>query len=74
MNIIVNGEKAFHGLETISYSQVVQLAGYDRDRILSVTYQGRKNGDSRRSGILIPGREVALEEGMIFNVADTSNG
>lgn len=39
----------------------------------SVTYQGPRHGDSRRSGILVAGGSVALEDGMRFAAAFTGN-
>lgn len=73
MNFVVNGEKAYHGVEEITYEEVATLAGYKPNQILSVVYQGKKNGDSRRSGTLSPGKTTKLEDGMVFSVADTSN-
>ena len=74
MKIIVNGKT--HELNsnpgqpfyTISYETIVELAGYRPHRVLTVTY-----AHADRSGILIPCQRCVVEEGQIFNVADTSN-
>ena len=87
MNIIVNGVNKLVGDDTshmpmgdpkgtpkhLDYGSIVQLAGYTADRVLSVTYTTRRKGDEQRSGSLTKDKTVLIEEGMIFNVADTSN-
>jgi len=86
VNIIVNGEsKSVWGnsaqsnddperIASLDYGTVLYLAGYyDPKMILSVTYSTRRKGDEQRAGILSPGKSVRIEDGMIFNVADTSN-
>lgn len=82
MRIILNGRTVLvgeHGglFQTISgrvsYEDIVEWAGYGPGRILSVTYSTRRAGDEQRQGSLSPGRSTAIEDGMVFNVADTSN-
>lgn len=70
MKIIVNGaNQDFFGSQ-ISYEEVVALAG--EKGTPSVTYRGRRQGDSQRSGMMHPGcKPVPLDEGMVFNVAST---
>jgi hypothetical protein len=75
MTIIVNGIEyrligAVPGEEELSYEIVVALAGWAPSRIVSVTY---KDDDSYRHGVIVsPGTTVVLDEGAVFNVADTS--
>lgn len=85
MIIIVNGRTRLVGETSgltlgdpsgtghLSYGDIVQQAGYARDRVLSVTYCTRRKDDQRREGSLCPGESTRIEEGMIFDVADTSN-
>lgn len=73
MKIIINSiEHEFDG-DSISYEDLIEKLGYSRDRILSVTFKGVWRGDARREGILSPGRVIILEDGLIFNISDTSN-
>lgn len=53
----------------LSYREVVTLAGFDPERVLSVTYWV-KNGPQ---GTLSPGKQTEVWPGMVFNVADTSS-
>lgn len=82
MTIILNGRTVLvgeiHGLfpevyGRISYADVIEWAGYGPDRILSVTYCTNRSGDEQRQGVLSPGKSTLIEDGMVFNVADTSN-
>lgn len=57
----------------VSYEDIVEMAGHGRHRMLSVTYSTRRFGDEQRHGSLTPGKSTLLEDGMVFNVADTSN-
>jgi multiubiquitin len=54
----------------LPYARVVELAGYDPNRILSVTY--RRGPLGKPEGILSKGESVEVVPGMVFNVADTS--
>lgn len=71
MNIIVNGKG--HEVEgpTISHEQIVSLAGQPVHA--SVTYCGRRNGDSQRSGITYAGKTIEVEDGMKFTAVVTGN-
>jgi hypothetical protein len=71
LNVILNGKPAKCDRE-VTYEQIIVAAGYEPDRIISVTYSTRRNGDSQRSGMLSPGKKVLVEEGMVFNAMDTS--
>ena len=73
MNIILNGrtinledetEKSFLG-----YEQLAIWSGRSPDKVLTVVY----DISGRVSGLLTKGEKVELHNGMIFNVADTSN-
>ena len=54
----------------ISYDEVVRLAGKQPGRVWTITYIHRLTGVS---GILSPGQNAPLMDGMLFNVCDTSN-
>lgn len=82
MNIILNGRTVLVGKPgglfptvagQVSYEDVVEWAGYGPGRILSVMYSTRRAGDEQRQGTLWPGKSTPLEDGMVFNVADTSS-
>lgn len=72
MRIFVNGEAHSIANATVSYEDIVKMDGYDQRRVLSVTYRSLRKGDSERSGIMRPGKSIQAEDGMRFNVADTS--
>jgi hypothetical protein len=70
----VNGTVHQIAVTHATYENVVTLAGYDQQRILSVIYQSKRKGDSHREGIMHPGcKPVLLEDGMRFDVGDTGN-
>lgn len=73
MKIFVNGGEHSFVEPNMHYEQVVQLAGYEATRVLSVVYATKRNGGQKRMGTLIHGRTTVVEEGMRFTVADTSN-
>ena len=73
MYIIVNGETHFIDQETLSYEDIVLMAGRKPDRILTVVYSTRRKGDEQRQGTLTPGGSTLIEDGMVFSVADTSS-
>lgn len=73
MKFIVNGKTI--PVETdpanayaVSYEQVCEWAGYDPTRVLTVVWSTKAG-----QGTLTAGKICMLLEGMIFNVADTSN-
>lgn len=76
MHIIVNGKNVdlsdfgWRAIDDnyLSYEFIVDRAGYTPNRVLSVVYSSKFN-----EGILLVGGLVKIENGMIFNVADTSN-
>ena len=55
---------------TITYDEVVERAGYETYRGLTVTFQG---GEDNGHGSLVKGGAVRVKEGMIFEVANTNN-
>ncbi len=70
MKITVNGNRLDFFGSQIGYAEVVKLA--DMSGSPSVTYQGPRAGDTRRSGTMRPGcMPVELDDGMVFNVAHT---
>jgi hypothetical protein len=70
MKIIVNGQELEYTNEFLTYEDAVELAGWRRYQILSVTV----NHPSIHPRILFPnGGFIKPLDGMIVNVADTSN-
>lgn len=68
--ITVNGEgKTVEGREH-GYEEIVKLAGFNPERILTVTFTRAANG---KQGSLTPGQKTVIAAGTVFNVADTSN-
>ena len=75
MKINVNGaEKVIGEVPELLYWDLIILAGFKAGREgLTITYFGPKHGDMHREGTVLPGKPVRPEEGMVFNVADTSS-
>jgi hypothetical protein len=70
--IFVNGRRYWHSSSgKISYDEVVDLAGKKGDHY-TVTYRWRKPSVSQ-GGVLSPGYDVELVDGMIFDVVSTNN-
>lgn len=69
--ITVNGAEHELDDDTISHEKICELAG--RPVHASVTYEGRREGDSRRSGITHSGKVIKLDDGMIFNCVVTGS-
>ena len=74
MRIIINGrtEEVPDGIHVLAYENIVAIAGYDPKRILTVVYS-KKVREGFLDGSVAPGGAVIVAEGMIINVADTSN-
>jgi hypothetical protein len=70
MKIRLNGEEREVDSPALSYESVVSMAGMKGWP--SVTF-ARGGPGGQESGILSPGREVALWPGMVFNVCHTGN-
>jgi hypothetical protein len=68
--IVVNGTQEVWTDHRISYQQVVQLAfpGSPPEELYTVTYASPHG----RDGMLAPGQETEVREGMIFNVVKTN--
>lgn len=71
-DVIVNG--AVHRTRRfVGYREIVALAHFDCERVLTVTYRAAQYD---RSGSLKPDSGpfyVEVRDGTVFNVADTSN-
>ena len=71
MKINVNGElRDFEGT-SITYEQIVEMAGKKGNP--SVIYNVRISDDMRRSGPMHAGSRVTIVEGMTFSVIHTGN-
>jgi hypothetical protein len=73
MDITINGQRNIFDVTSLKYEDIIAQAGFERDRIISVTYRSKRSGDTQRSGILSPGNSVEIEDGMIFNAYPTDN-
>jgi hypothetical protein len=71
MKIIINGTQQDLDTTHFTYEDLIALAGFEEGRTISITYRSKRMGDTQRSGMLIPGRSVELEDGMVFNAYDT---
>ena len=72
MKISINGGHREWLKETIAYEELVEAAGLCGNP--TATYEGPWRGDSQRSGIMIPGKVVTIEDGMSFHAYHTGNG
>lgn len=70
-NVWINGRKidAVVSAHMIGYNDIVSLAGRGGDPTV-VYYRGPKN---KPSGTILPGDQVELVDGMVFNVHRTDN-
>lgn len=73
MKIIINGIPQDLDLTHLTYEVLLAFVGFEEGRTISITYRSKRRGDSQRSGMLLPGGSVELEEDMIFNAYDTGN-
>jgi hypothetical protein len=71
MHIIINGTRIEFYEASITYEQVIDLAGQPNGA--SVMYVGPRHGDSQRSGIMHEGKVVRVEDGMKFDAVHTGN-
>lgn len=71
--VVLNGEQFDFDSETVSYADVLKAAKYDPERVLSITYRAQLGRDSKREGVLGPGRSVKVVNGMVFNAIATGN-
>lgn len=74
MKIILNGktEELLEGIHSLSYENILAMAGYNTERVLTVVYS-KKVRDGFQDGSVAPGEAITSAEGMIISVADTSN-
>ena len=70
--LVVNGATHMFCGTSISYREIIALAGFDYSDYFSLTYRGPKKEDSRREGILSASQSIPFESGMIFNVIMTN--
>jgi hypothetical protein len=72
MEVIINGRESLAPQES-SYSRIVKMAFPEAQptALFSVTFSHGPEG--RWSGILAPGEDIEVVDGMRFDVADTSN-
>lgn len=73
MQITVNGERHDIPRGPVDYLQIASLAGHPDSQYLSITYHGKRQGDTERSGILMPGKSIEGDDGLIFNAVHTGN-
>ncbi len=74
MKIVLNGktEELPEGIHALAYENIVAMAGYSPERVLTVVYS-KKVRDGFQDGSIAPGEAVTTADGMIISVADTSN-
>lgn len=74
MKIIVNGktEELPEGIHALSYENILAMAGYSPERVLTVAYS-KQVRDGFKDGTVTRGEAVTTADGMIISVADTSN-
>lgn len=67
--IVVNGRAVIVQRNELSFAEVIELSGIQPADIgLTVTYRG----EAGVSGTMVYGDVLKIQDGMIFNVADTS--
>ena len=70
MRIIVNGSPIMVESVTVTYAEIVALAGLTGNP--SVTYCSKRDGDTRREGTMYAGcSPVLLSDVMVFSVVHT---
>jgi len=70
-NIIVNGKKLATTLNFVNYEAAVALSGRGWLEFYTITYS--KGPLAKHEGTITQGDKIEVTEGMIINVADTSN-
>lgn len=68
MNVIVNGRPIEVDGDIVYYEDLCMWVNVDPTHIVTVTWSTRTS-----QGTLTPGQSCTPSEGMVFNVADTSN-
>ena len=69
---ILNGKKLELFKTYLSFSELVELAGYKKWETPTIVYY-HKDGKVTRAGSLLPGHSVEVLDGMIFNVVNTGS-
>lgn len=75
--IIVNAQKkTWDKKDKISFEEIVTLAfgSYSNDENIVYTVNYTKGHEGSHEGSLVKGHEVAVKDGMIFNVTQTNKG
>ena len=67
---MLNGKKMELFKTYLSFSELVELAGYKKGDTPTIVYY-HKDGKKTRAGSLLPGNSVEVLDGMIFNVVHT---
>lgn len=73
--IIINGKAILTDLERVGYNDIVKLVGLKEGYVYSMVYLIEKSG-WEKSGFLYLGKGspiLDIEDGMMFDVCDTSN-
>lgn len=71
--IRLNGQLLNVEGDTISYEQIVELAGLDARYCPTVVYSGPRKGDWHRSGTMSHGKSIELEPNLNFSAMYTGN-
>lgn len=69
-NVILNGKEIKLNEDIISYEDILQILGHDKDQVLTVTYS---TGLKEPGGMLIKGQSVAVVDGMMISAMRTGN-
>lgn len=70
--IVINGRQREVSGQSISYSQVVQIAFPDDQVDEAIEYTVAYANPHGKDGTLVNGQDVHIKEGMIFNVSKTN--
>lgn len=76
--ITINGTDTTHEGENISYDDVATFVAFEERwqpplPLLSITYFWKGDGDLSREGILSPGKQIKVADGMRISAYHTGN-
>lgn len=76
--ITINGTETVHNGESLSYDDVAAFVALEHRwqpplPLLSITYVWKGDGDNGREGILSPGKQIKVADGMRINAYHTGN-
>lgn len=71
MHIFINGKGHRIEAEEITYEEIARLA--EEGNQPSVIYKIRKGKDVYRTGCVMPGKVLKIEDGMMINAIETGN-